>query len=605
MSPKQMPQALRLARRALEGMEGFSILEDFQWNDHLGRWMMHCRITLDAASTSIPKSTDWYVVVEPSYPWGLIRFYPAKQGGISATFAHQQYNDAGRDDLPFRAGFLCLDTSVYALGRHALDRQPYEAHERLRWHIGGAVEWLKDAAADRLLPSGSHFELPQFPRVTDTPLIVGFNENTESFSQWNEIRNSCGLVNLKQVGEKPDVYITQSFLSAEGETLFTPSWGQAIESVEKTTRGIWVRLNSVPVLSPWQAPRTWEELKVACEKQGVSIYDLIGACGDGIRDGKNHLALIGFPISEKVSDEPSHMHWQAFRLPVLSWKKNSSGFQTTPSGYQARDRALVFTDDQDLQWVVTENWNAKEISSRGKLSETLTSKNVLIIGAGALGSVIAEMLARAGVHKMTIMDLGLLDMGNLVRHTLHMSDLRRPKADALAERLSLVSPHANIESLVTAFPPTDSDDIEKVQTGDIVIDTTAQDGILHSLASFPWNSPKLFYSISLGMKARKIYCYTAHGSTFPMEDFRTQINPLIAQDKAEFEASGEDLPVEGTGCWHRLFPARIDDVWLMAPTAVKFIESSFSAALETPLLKTYEQVHGPDGFEGVRTVPNP
>jgi molybdopterin/thiamine biosynthesis adenylyltransferase len=605
MSPRQIPEALRVARRALEGMDGFLMLSDFQWNG-FGRWMMHCRITLSAESSSIPKSTDWYVVVEPSYPWGLIRFYPAKKRGISVTFPHQQYNNVGRDDVPYRTGFLCLDTSVYALGRHALDRQPYDAHERLRWHIAGAVEWLNDAVADRLLPPGAHFELPQFPGATEWPLIVGFNENAESFAQWNQFENSCGVVYLRQAGGKPDVYITQSFHSADGDMIYNVSWGRAIESLDekKTTQGIWLRLDSVPVLAPWQAPRTWEELRVACEKQGVSLYDLVGSCVDGIRDGKSHLALIGFPVFAKVGDEPSHLHWQAFRLPVLSWKKNSAGFPTTSSGYQNRDRALVFRDAEELQWIITENWHAKEISSRGKLPEPLNSKHVLIIGAGALGSVVAEMLARAGVHKITVIDNGLLDMGNLVRHTLHMGDLRRPKADALTERLSLVSPHTKIESIITAFPPTDEEDIKQAQSADIVIDTTAQDGILHNLEAFPWGSPKLFYSLSLGMKARKIYCYAAKSSSFPMEDFRTQINPLIAQDKEEFEQLGEELPTEGTGCWHRLFPARIDDVWMMAAASIKFIEGSFSAALGTPLLKTYEQVHGSDGFEGIRLVSN-
>lgn len=602
MSPAQIPRALREGRRALEGMKGVSIVEDFKWDAELQRWILHCRITLDSESEFVPRSTDWYVLVEPSYPWGYIRFYPAKEGGLKHTFPHQQYNEDSSSKYPFRTGFLCLDTSVYVIGRHDYDRQPFEAHERLRWHMEAAIEWLTDGQEEQLLRSGDHYELPQFPHSTDTSLLVGFTEDEASFARWNSIQEKCGLVILDKVGEKPDVYVATSFQSTEGVELIRPSWGRAINSIDKPHKGIWIRLPSVPIIAPWQAPSTWAELRDACEEQGVSLYDVIGSCSAKIRDGGHHFALFGFPISKKVGEEPSHLHWQAIRLPILSWKKNSSGFRTTASGYLDRDRSLVLQDAEHPQWVITENWNTKEISTRGKLPDNLTSKHVLIIGAGALGSVLAEMLVRAGVHRMTILEHDSLEMGNLTRHTLHMGDVKRLKADAVAERLSLVSPHANIDSIATAFPPQDPDDIAQVQSADIVIDTTAQDGILHHLEAFPWGNEKLFFSFSFGMKARKIYCYASQGSTFPMTDFRTQINPYITQDKQEFEATGEELPMEGTGCWHRLFPARIDDVWLLTPIALKFMEGMMANVPASPSLKAYEQIYGDHGFEGISLI---
>jgi len=36
--------------------------------------------------------------------------------------------------------------------------------------------------------------------------------------------------------------------------------------------------------------------------------------------------------------------------------------------------------------------------------ETLVSKNVLVVGLGGVGGICAEMIARAGVGKMTIVD---------------------------------------------------------------------------------------------------------------------------------------------------------------------------------------------------------
>ena len=41
--------------------------------------------------------------------------------------------------------------------------------------------------------------------------------------------------------------------------------------------------------------------------------------------------------------------------------------------------------------------------------ETLMSKNVLVVGLGGVGGICAEMIARAGVGKMTIVDITMVE----------------------------------------------------------------------------------------------------------------------------------------------------------------------------------------------------
>ena len=598
--PEMKPsEAVRTGRRLLEGMSGVELFRDFQWVEDINGWQLHYRITLEDSSEFVPRTTDWYVLIEESYPWGYIRFHPAKKDGLIHTFPHQWYNSEGKEEFPFRAGFLCLDTSIHAIGRHGYDREPYTAHERLRWHMERAVEWLHDAIQNKLMRPGDPYELPQFFHYPAMQM-VGFSEDATSFSKWASIPEDCGLVKFSQCGEDPDIYVVRSFQSLQGAELIRSSWGSAISLFKEPMLGIWIRLPSVPVLPPWQAPLTWAELNTACLQQGVSIFDRINSCAEPVRDGQQHLALFGFPIPRIVDESPSQIYWKAALLPVLSWKKNSTGFRTTQGGYLERDRTQVFVSDQPILWLTTENWHQKEISTRGRLPDVMTSKHVLLIGAGAVGSVLAEMLVRGGVERLTIIDEDLLEEGNLVRHTLHMGDTKRPKAQALMERLNFVSPHAKVEAIVKNFPPDDSEDAERVRSADIVIDTTANDGLLHHLHAFPWGGLKLFCSFSFGMKAQKLYCYAASGDTFPMEDYRNQINPHIAADKDAFERSGEEMPMEGTGCWHRLFPARIDDIWLLTPVAVKFLEQMAALSPAKPVLSVYEQVNGSNGLEGIR-----
>lgn len=61
--------------------------------------------------------------------------------------------------------------------------------------------------------------------------------------------------------------------------------------------------------------------------------------------------------------------------------------------------------------------------------------SALIVGAGAVGGFLAEELARIGFSPLRLVDPDTLAVENLVRHPLGASDLGRPKAPALAERI--------------------------------------------------------------------------------------------------------------------------------------------------------------------------
>ena len=69
--------------------------------------------------------------------------------------------------------------------------------------------------------------------------------------------------------------------------------------------------------------------------------------------------------------------------------------------------------------------------------EALRTKRVAILGLGALGSVIAPWLARAGVGHLTLIDRDLVEASNLQRQLLYgETDLGRPKSEVAAERLA-------------------------------------------------------------------------------------------------------------------------------------------------------------------------
>ena len=80
--------------------------------------------------------------------------------------------------------------------------------------------------------------------------------------------------------------------------------------------------------------------------------------------------------------------------------------------------------------------------------EALMSKNVLVVGLGGVGGICAEMIARAGVGKMTIVDADTVDLSNVNRQipALH-STAGKLKAEVMAERLKDINPDLDLTVL--------------------------------------------------------------------------------------------------------------------------------------------------------------
>ncbi len=250
-------------------------------------------------------------------------------------------------------------------------------------------------------------------------------------------------------------------------------------------------------------------------------------------------------------------------------------------------------------WASSENWHIEQISTRGRLPKVLTSQKILLLGAGAVGSAIAELLSRGNAQKITIVDSDKLEVGNLTRHTLDREYLKVSKAADVANRLNLASPHATIDAISHDFPLIEEAEKSYIQQFDIILDCTGDDAVLHHLEHFAWGDAKIFFSISLGMGGKRLFCFVAYGSSFPHAIFRNMLNLWLYKELEDFN---QQLPREGIGCWHPVFPARSDDVWMMAGVAVKHIESLISLPPQETDFAVFEQVYENGTFVGVRRV---
>ena len=95
-----------------------------------------------------------------------------------------------------------------------------------------------------------------------------------------------------------------------------------------------------------------------------------------------------------------------------------------------------------------------EIGEAGQ--ERLLSSGVVIVGCGALGTVAANLLVRAGVGRIRIIDRDFVEASNLQRQTLfEEADARDalPKAVAAERRLRAINSDCVVEGIVADLTP--------------------------------------------------------------------------------------------------------------------------------------------------------
>ncbi|WMT42927.1 MoeB/ThiF family adenylyltransferase [Paenibacillus sp. D2_2] len=83
--------------------------------------------------------------------------------------------------------------------------------------------------------------------------------------------------------------------------------------------------------------------------------------------------------------------------------------------------------------------------------QMLLDAKVLIIGAGALGTGLAESLARSGVGHLVVADRDYIEWSNLQRQQLFTEEdaaCRKPKAVAVKERLAMINSEVQVEAYV-------------------------------------------------------------------------------------------------------------------------------------------------------------
>lgn len=143
----------------------------------------------------------------------------------------------------------------------------------------------------------------------------------------------------------------------------------------------------------------------------------------------------------------------------------------------------------------------------------LKGANVLVVGIGGVGAYAAEMIARAGVGRLTIADADTVNESNINRQLVALhSTIGRAKTDILAERLRDINPDIEL-TIVTEY-------IANELTYEL-LDSQKFDCVVDCIDTL---SPKI--ALIAGAMERKIPLVSSMGAGGKMDPTQMQITDI-------------------------------------------------------------------------------
>lgn len=554
---QEVPEPLCRARRSLEELASFITVEDFIWDGVIAEWCLPFTAHLKH-SHRIPETTSWIFTVSSAYPDCKIKIYPALDGGIEDTHPHQSNNGLKAHGKYCRSGNVCLFPENTEWGLRG------SPDFTLLSHATRFLQWLESANEGSLIKDGDHVEFPmQNIRRRD---LVLYCEDELSKLIWDS-HPSCRDGVVEVIENNLGQTCLSTFYEADGSLVRDVGWGTIFEGdrKKKTDRGIWLLASSVPHVRCWQSPNTYGELREWAKGEDLDLDDIIGRNASALRDGLRHYLAIGVPCSSKAGEDPISLSWFVAIMPTLADENEfGKGGAHNHKVLRTVDRCKTFASNVLVDWIGSTNCSKDQIFSRGGLCEELADSRIALIGAGSLGSMIANSLIRGGVTDLCIFDSDSFGIGNIARHHLRACDAGADKAATLAAVLNATSPVAEVRGRSAI----DKDNAATLKGFDIIIDCSSSPSVLAALTSL--EGGQALFVCSFGYAAEKVYISLNTLSSFSSESYRDTFGELMRKEAAFIRE--KELPWEGIGCWSPVFPAKNSDVSRAASIVVDCID---------------------------------
>lgn len=255
--------------------------------------------------------------------------------------------------------------------------------------------------------------------------------------------------------------------------------------------GIWVKLKNqpMPIL-------TFEDLMDEIDRLGEVDSTYIK---NMIKIKLQNTPHISIGLYFNKNDRP---YWFFYVLVFASdWKKRSG------KKNKEKQATRLLKEIEQLNGVMAYAIRLEDLFKRNKgcVADSITDAKVIIVGCGALGSMVAQQLARTGIKKFVLYDYDIIRPGNLVRHTGFFKDIGQNKALVLKNQINDINPFSSVEcrGCVLDSKEFDSD----VQTSTLVVCCVVDHGVeryVDIIADKYWR-PVVYSRVMVGAKVARIF----------------------------------------------------------------------------------------------------
>lgn len=227
-----------------------------------------------------------------------------------------------------------------------------------------------------------------------------------------------------------------------------------------------------------------------------------------------------------------------------------------------------------IDWASSYNCSYDYFFGRGCLPSSLAEKKILIIGIGAIGSMVAKTLARSGSKYLGLYDVDLKEPGNVCRSEYDFLSGISDKSYELSSVLQSISPFVQCEISPKALDSwikltMDNDETknaiqEILNKYDIIFDCSTDDSMMYVLDKL--NLRAKLINISISNHANELVCAMGNNITETVKFIFTQI---IKSDTLDM--------FYPTGCWSPTFKASYNDIAAKLQLALKHIIGMLTA----------------------------
>lgn len=482
------------------------------------------------------KELLWDVEISPAYPFKVMGSEPIRFRNKDLL----EYPHIMQD------GSLCMHSADY----ENPDNQFIHDLELLKeWIDKYYVRGEKDAHYEHLVATS-------FP-INDEFYTYCFTETQEDFA-----KDDYGLVHYAELlkGRKCERivnnFVVQEFVSYKQVKKRTISCKiNQFYQKQLSHDGVYCLLNDAPSVHN----------KFIIEDYGAIKEFFSQSQKNFIRDfTRTHKGKVEhFPLFCGYRIPGGLIHWQATmvfmdKLPIepirIGTGKNRIWYTDFKSG--------------EIQWVATENISYEYFFGRGAMPENLAKKKVLIMGVGAIGSIVAETLTRCGAKSITLYDIDDKEPGNVCRSTYSFLAGITEKTFEMENILTMISPHIEcirkgpIVDLIVKFYASENENKQILadffDEYDIVIDCTTDNQLMRVIDAS--GTKATVVNLSITNHAQELICA-----------FSPNVTETVLFIYKLLSCNIKDDLYNPTGCWNPTFKASYNDISSKVQFAVKHI----------------------------------